>query len=112
MSRVTNLILTFSGLEDENQIDIVNQFFVNNKEELSHQTGLTSIHDSSLPDCWYGGKAKGFEKSLYLGAYNWFDLPGFLNHLKSIPWRWPETVQLLVCGQDDDVFKSLSISEM
>lgn len=103
MSVVTNCILAFDLLEDEhtNIIIDVNSYFIN-------ECGFVSIDDPSLKKGWYGG-SKMFETRLYLGAFNHLDLNGFLEHLKSIKFRYRGHVQLIKQGQYESVFSVLTL---
>ncbi len=36
---------------------------------------------------------------------NWADVPAVLAHIASMPWQKPESVQVLVCDQEDPYFR-------
>lgn len=101
MSVVTNILLTFSSFEEE--IDCVNS--INNFEWfIQRSQKLISIDDSHLNKGWYGG-SKYFEAILYVGAFNHFDIEGFVNYLnQSVQFKYPQHVLLLVQGPMDDHF--------
>lgn len=102
MSYVTNVLLGFDVLEDEDaRIAEVNTFFSVER----HRRGLVSLE---APGDWYGG-TKGFEHPLFVGAFNYFDEEGFLRHLRLLPWEYPEHVQVILCRQDDDVFSIVTL---
>jgi len=96
MSDVTNLILSISIDDDEQgKLKEVNTYF------LARQTKpLISVDDPSLPKAWYGG-SKFLECALSVGAFNHLDLDAFLDHLRSLQWRWPDQVQVIAKEQED-----------
>lgn len=87
MSVVTNLILTMSTL-DEDMLDQINAYPNEGKGFT-----IVSVRDSKLPRDWYGG-SKRLETEVLIGAYNHFDLPPFVEYLKTLPWEHPEEVSL------------------
>lgn len=98
MSCVTNVILTFSVLEDdEERIKDVNKFFENG-------TTIVSCDDNKLERGWYGG-TKMLETNVCIGAYNYLPLESFKNHIKKIKWDYSEDVQLIVQEQDESRFR-------
>ena len=101
MSSVSNCILSFSVLEDiPARIIAVNAV-------LSPQS-FVSIEDESLPKGWYGG-SKMLETALLVGAFNYFPEDEFMGWLKTINWRCPEEVQLIIKRDDDLLFEIRSI---
>lgn len=50
------------------------------------------------------GGSKALETPLAIGAFNYFNLGGYLNFLRKLPWKRPESVQLILKDQEDDVF--------
>jgi hypothetical protein len=107
MSNVTNLILTISDPDDENKIDQVNSFVYR-----GIQTDLVSADfnkNMAERTSWYGG-TKFLEVGIYIGAFNHFPLTDFVKHLKKIDWQYPESIQLMVKGQDDVKFSIIDIS--
>ena len=103
MSRVTNLIVAFSTLEDEAKvIDRMRDY--NDGKFI-----IVSVIDEKLPSDWYGG-TKRLECSLLIGAYNYLDLEGFLLFLRSeINWEAIDLVQLFVKEQDNMKFKLINL---
>lgn len=102
MSVVTNIILTFSCLEDEKErLREINTFF----PDIS---GLTSCDDDKLPRGWYGG-TKMLETNICIGAFNHLDFERFLEHMKTIKWRYPEYAQIIVQEQEDDRFRFIEL---
>jgi hypothetical protein len=102
MSRVTNIVLSVYG-GDVNLMDQVNSFIGDGK-------GFVSVDDEALPKGWYGG-TKYLEADLYIGAFNYLDLPAFLEHLRSLPWSEPRSVQLFLRDQDDERFSLINLME-
>lgn len=104
MSKVTNIILSFSILENEEEtIEEINKFF-------GGSVGLIWIDDKSLPDAWYGG-GKGFEIIVLLGAFNYLDFDSFYNHLNSrVSWKDRACVQVFVAQHEENKFRILSLS--
>ena len=102
MSVVTNCILHFSISEcegDDNEAKCladINTFFKDVK-------GFVSIDDPRLPHGWYGG-TKMSEAPLFYGAFNHLDLDALCNHIKTIQFEDPESVQLIVQLQDEESF--------
>ena len=103
MSRVTNVILSFSVLEPKYDVlQRVNAFF---KPEYS-----TSYRGFIVPDndLWYGG-TKFLERPTYLGAFNNFNADKFMDFLETIDWIFPYEVQIFICEQDDNGYYELNI---
>lgn len=104
MSNVTNLLLSV-GVEDsgnEKRAE-VNTFF----DQLDTHS-LVGMNDPALPRGWYGG-SKMLEADLFIGAFNFLDLKAFHKHLRSIEWKEPEAVQLIVMEQEDFVFRLINV---
>lgn len=100
MSVVTNVILKtplFSDSEKEHFEKEINSFF--------DTKGFVNCDDKSLPVGWYGG-TKMLEAELWLGSFNYLDLEGLVNHLKSIDWKveYEDWVQVIYQKQEDDKF--------
>jgi hypothetical protein len=106
VSVVTNLILSIPCGEDEEQrIPEVNAFF--DGSESGRRRPLARLHDSE----WRYGGTKYMEAELLMGAFNYFDLPAFMAHLRGIVWEYPEEVQVIVMEQDDAVWRILTLEK-
>lgn len=103
MSVVDNCILSFGICESEDIINAVNSFF-------TKQKGFISIDDPSLPVGWYGG-TKMMEANLFIAAFNYFRENQFIKHLKSIKWRYPSEVQLIIKRDDEETFSIVSLDD-
>lgn len=107
MSYVTNLIFSLSIVDvDRGKMDEVNTHFVDKGIKP-----LVSVHDERLPRAWYGG-SKYLETGLYLGAFNHFDLDDFIKHVRTISWRFPQKVQIIVKEQEDMKFTIIDLDLM
>lgn len=107
MSSVINLLLSFSTSEDEDARIVE----VNNFRYRGIETNLISVDFDKNNDtrtAWYGG-TKFLEACLYIGAFNHFDLDGFVQHLKQMPWEEPENVQVIVKDQWDEKFRIIEL---
>lgn len=94
MSTVTNMILSFSVLEDE-------EARMEEVEAFSDPTMWTSV-DAAFGKC--------MELPVYLLAANGWDLEGFKLHLqKNVKWEEPQSVRLYACRQEEDAFHEINI---
>jgi hypothetical protein len=100
MSEVTNVLLAFSILEDDDaRIADVNAWL-----EASCGHALKSVWDNR--DCYGGGKA--MEAPLFAAALNYLPLDQFLAHLRTVRWKEPDCVQLILRGQHDDRWRIIA----
>ncbi len=107
MSNVTNAILSFNLSDEHNvSVDAINAIFVNG---LRVQRGFVSVDDPSLPSAWYGG-SKMLETPILIAAFNHVNTDDILAHLRTLPWRYPEDVQLMVKRQESDRFEILTLT--
>ena len=107
MSDVTNIIFALSIVDvDRGKMDEVNTYFVDKGIKP-----LVSVKDERLPRAWYGG-SKSLEAELYLGAFNHLDLDEFIKHVRTISWRFPESVQIIVKEQEDMKFTIIDLDLM
>lgn len=105
MSVVTNIILTFSSGESEQQIiaKLAEHKYNGNMPFL-----MVSVNDEKLPKNWYGG-TKNLEANILIGAYNHLDLQPLLIALQKIKWENPQDVVLMVKEENDTKFKIVDI---
>jgi hypothetical protein len=100
MSEVTNVLLAFSILEnDDARIAEVNAWL-----EANCGHALTTVWGNR--DCYGGGKA--MEAPLYAAAINDLPLTEFLAHLRTVQWKEPDCVQLILHGQHDDRWRIIA----
>ena len=100
MSVVDNCILSFCICEDEGErIAEVNSFF----NSVEHQEPFVDVDADFLPTGWYGG-CKMLETPLFIAAFNYFPEELFINHLKTLNWKYPENVQLIIQRQEEGRF--------
>ena len=107
MSKVTNLILTISDLHDDDKLGQINSFVYD-----GIQMNLVSAafdDDAVNRTSWYGG-TRFLEAEIYIGAFNYFPLKDFINHLKQIKWENPNSVQLIVKEENDEKFRIIELS--
>jgi hypothetical protein len=105
MSVVTNVILTFSiGEYEYTKGDSYRHYCVDeiNKWLLENDTRAYRI---GLKNVWqYAGGDKNLETDIYTAAFNHLDIEAFKQCVFSQDWMEPESVQLYIKGQEDDVF--------
>lgn len=106
MSLVDNCILSFSICEDDEKIIEVNSFF-----NVELQKPFVDVDANFLPTGWYGG-SKMLETPLFIAAFNYFPESEFINHLKTLNWKYPEDVQLIIKRQDDSIFSIINVSKI
>lgn len=104
MSVVTNVILTFSILEDDYEagdtyghkcVDKINEWL---PCELKNIGG-------------HAGGNKELETDIYIGAFNYLDTEGLKACVFSQEWNEPKDVQLYVQEQQADTFTEYRIEE-
>ena len=102
MSVVTNIILHFSILEKEIDPDSAQEdnFVLMrkiNKALIQEGYGkFTEVQDR------YNKKA--LESPLFVAAFNMLDLDQFIEYIQSLPWNYPEYIQIFVQRQEEDKF--------
>lgn len=106
MSVVTNIILSFSIME--NEISDIEDSYTNmvliNNWLRKHDHGAFG-EDATIAS----GGEKHLETPVYLAAFNFFDLDEFLAFLRTLPWEEPENVQVFVQGQEEEKFTVYTI---
>lgn len=109
MSNVTNIILTISCSDDEiEKIQQVNSFVYRGLQMNLVSADYNKVGETGTR--WYGG-TKFLEAGIYIGAFNYFPLTEFVDHLKKINWEYPEEVQVIYKGQYDEKFSIIDIGK-
>lgn len=98
MSVVTNIILSFcasesEGFDDQDVVDRVNAFFIPPSKGFVNP----QEHD------WYGGN-KFLERPTFVAAFNYLDIQGLIDHIKTLPWKYPDIVQIMICDQEAEEY--------
>ena len=104
MSVVTNVILTFSMMEDEEPIlAAINAFdgFYNSDDRFIAPTEEVA--------CQCHGGTRAIERHILVAAFNHFSASDFRKHLLTVPWYEPDAVQVMVCEQDQATFSIWSL---
>lgn len=109
MSVVTNIILHCSYGEDHSDIserdggltkriykgpDTINQWLNGQGRELGELVFMNP----------HAGGTQIFSGAIFMGAFNYLDLDGLAEQIKSFTWDEPNKVQLFVREDEDDVF--------
>lgn len=104
MSRVTNCI--FSFCVNEKEIEMMKEINIYLKKRFDQM--FISADDINLTSGWYGG-SRFLETPLWVAAFNYFCEDEFMEFIKTLPWREPEFVQLIMQDQEEDKFTVLEI---
>ena len=106
MSSITNVLLLLNSNSSDGYPDggpdylpAINAFF---------DTGRGLV-DASRAQACYGGGNKVLSESVLLGCCNFLNLDAFVAHLHTLPWEWPDTVQLLVRRLEDERWVPVAI---
>jgi hypothetical protein len=83
VSVVTSVALTFFELDEVARLAEVNQFFEDGK------VGLVDVTE-------HAGGNKAMQVSVAIGAFNYFPIEDFAEHIASIKWGRPDAVRLFV----------------
>jgi hypothetical protein len=99
MSRVTDTILCFCPFEKgplAARLAKINEFFAKSDgREAAQGFVLAPNHE------WYGG-SKRLQRRIFVGAFNCLCEKELLEHLRTLSWEYPESVDLFVHGEDDE----------
>lgn len=106
MSHVSNVILSFSILEDEKRV----MREVNDYLEKEENQRFESADFKVGGKFWYGGH-KVLETPLWLGAFNYLHIGSLLKFMRGVQWEYPDEVQLIVKDQDSDLFEILTLDD-
>lgn len=104
MSRVTNVILHHSIIEDQETEDGPYVPVVALNQAVSPWTSFQKVDQ-------HAGGRKVFEADVYLAAFNHVDTDEILRLVKLQPWKYPEDVQVFVKEEEDDGFVLHGITE-
>ncbi|HVI47179.1 MAG TPA: hypothetical protein VM802_20040 [Chitinophaga sp.] len=105
MNNVTNLILSFSSLDDENSIIEKIKLFTGRSERFY----ITSLRNKSMPRHWYNGN---LFNHIQMIAYHSLKMDGFLDFLRhNVEWHDPDLVQLFIKGENDVKFKVIDLMQ-
>jgi hypothetical protein len=103
MSYVTNVLLSFSVMEDSYETDgedIYSIMTLVNTWLMERGYGAFGQHVDHV-----SGGHKHLETPLFAAGFNMFDLGDFLDMLRTLPWKEPSNVQVFVQEQDEDKFR-------
>lgn len=96
MSVVTNLLVSFSILEDDDaRLEDLNRW-------LDGEQHPPLVNFWRMREC-YGG-SKHMEAPLLAGAFNHFEMIPFIAFLRTVRWEWPDEVQVLVRAPDESTW--------
>jgi hypothetical protein len=101
MSVVTNIVLSFSIMEESREHDTVYL----NIEKINKWLDDNSFGDFGKDLDEVSGGRKHLETPLFAAAFNYFRLSDFVDFLHSLDWVEPENVQIFVQEQDENKFK-------
>jgi hypothetical protein len=91
------------------QLDIVNEFFTNpdlrDKYRSHDKSGFRFVEDMHV------GGSKYLECELAIGAFNYLNLEGLILYLRTLKWKSPESVQLMVRKDQADRFELINVFE-
>lgn len=96
MSVVTNVILTFPLMYDGEAETLLRGILFKQKDGREVRFEL-------LPDAVTTG-SKNLEANVCVAAFNYLDLAGLLDTLKTVKWEEPENVCVFVQEDTDDKF--------
>ena len=106
MSRLTEIILLFSGLEDAEDMDDDDEcdvrYFV--LDEINAWLGKNDYGRFGKSICNVAGGPKVWPSPTYAATFNNFDFDRFVDYLKSVKWIYPQYVQLIVCEERFEEF--------
>ena len=117
MSIVTNIILTFSLMEDEGYEDDGATRMREINSHFGAKTGLLLLNAAEEVckhgDVAFWGGTKALEHYVAIGAFNYVSLGDLSKHLREkVGWREPKNVRVMVCGQEDDAFRCYTLDEL
>jgi hypothetical protein len=102
VSVVTNLIFAHHHEDDALVAQVHDWFELNAYTEGAR---LVDVNDAPLRS------HRVFEQHTLVGAFNHFDLDGFVKFVRSLPWAEPENVQIIVREQHDARYRIITAKE-
>jgi hypothetical protein len=106
MSYVTSVILTYPLWETSNDSDEKEDVGGTRLEEINNgdwtYSDIKFVYDFEAEQKICGG-SKALERWVLIGSFNYLDVGKLMDHLNKVNWIEPYHVQLLVCGENDDV---------
>lgn len=109
MSHVTNVILT--ALEYDNEK--LHRAIAGYPEAICGYGGEfgppLNDREENLEKIRVFGGSKFLEADVWVGAFNYLDLPALIEFLRLLPWKNPKSVRLFVQEQDDMCFSQRDI---
>ena len=106
MSNVTNILISFSVIEDTTKDELEGYLVIREinrwlKEHEHPPLCCLSCHCR-------GGKA--MEAAVYGQAFNYLELEAFCDFVLTREWRWLEMVQMFIQEQEEDRFRMLDFN--
>ena len=108
MSHVTNLILTCSVLEEDDEdrcppVDEINRL-------ICKHLGYDGVLDCFCPVHQAAGGDKAMETLVFLAAIGRDWLDDIAEYIAEVDWKSRDAVQLFVCRQDEDRYSELALT--
>lgn len=101
MSTVTDVILTVSGLDDDDQReDETLAVLLPELDKVHNETGYRIYAPSRVSRHATGGAA--MQAGVFVGAYNHFPEEEFIAAIERVPWTAPEAVRLFIQREHDE----------
>jgi len=102
MSNVTNVILSFSIIEEEYELQDFQHYKIMDKINQWLYDSKYGQFSKELTE--YAGGNKVTETPIYIAAFNHFNIDAFVEFIKTLNWEEPEDVQIFIQTQDEDRF--------
>lgn len=109
MSEVTNVILTFSLIEENNKNEAlaeINDYLID-----KHYPPFVVLDDINNDLSPFIAGNKWLEAQICIGAFNHLNIPEFEQVIKMASWIYPEDVKVLLQTQDSNTFVCYQIVE-
>lgn len=94
MSRVANVILTAALEVEDTSVAAINAYL---RSRYGTHVELKNVRE-------HAGGGKKMECDVFLVAINNLDMPELLVEFHGMGWEWPEQVQLMIKGQEEEFF--------